>query len=268
MLSNPGLLRVSSLLGWSCGCRSPGTIPDEQTVPSNRLPHCPPQLYSWQGDCWWLGTFFFVQEKHWFELIVLELTRIRICGAKQGSGLTENHWHGVIPAETSWTFKPSGTLWNKICNNLSQSWQQKGIPDLPQWFFHDLTRSSLSNKHYYAFKQGELFQAWMHCSFVPGTLCQWSHGEALRLQPRSKHWLWWDISTWLPAQWLLLEHCSPRPPSIKSDNGTTPTSPEPSTFGICASKRWRGVAKMLPNFAELLLPFPPGTAFSFLWFWA
>lgn len=137
---------------------------------------------------------------------------------------------GVIPAETNRTFKPSGTLWNKICNNLGQGWQRKGIPDLPQWFFHDLTRSSLSNKSYYAFKQGELFQAWMHCSFVPGTLCQWSHGKALRPQPRSKHWLWWDISTWLPSQWLLLEHCSPRPSSIKSDKGTTPTSPKPSAF--------------------------------------
>lgn len=37
---------------------------------------------------------YFFQEKHWFELIVLELTRIRIYGAKQGWGLTENHWHG------------------------------------------------------------------------------------------------------------------------------------------------------------------------------
>lgn len=174
---------------------------------------------------------------------------------------------GVIPAETNRTFKLSGTLWNKICNDLGQGWQQKGIPDLPQWFFHDLTRSPLSNKLYYAFKRGEPFQAWMHCSFVPGTLCQWSHGEALRPQPRSKHWLWWDISTWLPSQWLLLEHCSPRPSSIKSDSGTTPTSPEPSTLGICASQWWYGVPQNAPNPAELFLPFLPGSAFSSLWFW-
>lgn len=55
MLSSAGLLRLSSLLGWSRGCPSPGTIP----VPSHRLPHCAPQLHSWQGECWWLGTFFY-----------------------------------------------------------------------------------------------------------------------------------------------------------------------------------------------------------------
>jgi len=63
MLSNSALLRVSSLLGLSHGCSSPGTKLYEQTVPSNRLPHCATQLHSWQGKCWWLGTFFF-QEKH------------------------------------------------------------------------------------------------------------------------------------------------------------------------------------------------------------
>lgn len=45
----------------------------------------------------------------------------------------------------------------------------------------------------------------MHCSFVICTFCPWSHGKALRLQTNSKHWLWCDISTWLPSQWLLLE---------------------------------------------------------------
>lgn len=49
---------VSSLLVLSHGCLSPRTIPYEQTVPSNRLPHCARQLHSWQGKCWWLGTFF------------------------------------------------------------------------------------------------------------------------------------------------------------------------------------------------------------------
>lgn len=45
----------------------------------------------------------------------------------------------------------------------------------------------------------------MHCSFVLCTFCPWSHGEAPRLQTNSKRWLWCDISTWLPSQWLLLE---------------------------------------------------------------
>ena len=45
----------------------------------------------------------------------------------------------------------------------------------------------------------------MHCSFVICTFCPWSHGKALRLQTNSKHWLWCDISTWLPSQWLLLK---------------------------------------------------------------
>lgn len=96
----------------------------------------------------------------------------------------------------------------------------------------------------------------MHCSFVIYTFCPWSHGKALRIQTNSKHWLWCDISTWLPSQWLLLEPLFSMTAIHKKwqQQSTYFLSPLLSPTHL-ATASWNGVPKTLPNFSELLWPF-------------
>lgn len=105
-------------------------------------------------------TFF--QEKHRFKLIDLELTHLWYEGwSKSKIRVNRKSWtQGWFLLKQTKHSNSQKLFEIKSTMIWARAGNKKGISDLQQWFFHDLTRSSLSNKLCYAFKQVFLFQAW------------------------------------------------------------------------------------------------------------
>lgn len=152
---------------------------------------------------------FFFQEKHWFKLIGLELTHLRIWRLERSEAkirinrksLTQG-WFLLKQTKHSNSQKlfeiKSAIICARVGSKKVFQTFNNGFSMILQGVHCPISTIMRSNGDYSSKPK-------MHCSFVICTFCPWSHGKALRLQTNSKHWLWCDISTWLPSQWLLLE---------------------------------------------------------------
>lgn len=197
MLSNPALLRVSSLLGLSHGCLSPRTIPYEQTVPLDFLivlHNCT----RGKGNAGDLEHFFPRKTLIQAHQLGINSSQDTTVGAKQRSELTENHcneWFLLKQTKHSNFQKlfeiKSTIIWARVGSKKVFQTSNNGFSMILQGVHRPISTIMHSNKDYSSKPK-------MHCSFVICTFCPWSHGKVLRLQTNSKHWLWCDISTWLP----------------------------------------------------------------------